>query len=493
MNVSLFIVMLALLEAIVRLPPVIDALPAPSRDFGYRRIEEQFAGLEHLEREAGHVDCIFIGSSVVQYAFDTRIFEQAYAAQSGEAITCYNFGMWWARADAEAAIARMLIQEFQPKLLIWGVIPRDLEPASEDIPEVLLVREIPQTDWIRYVNGDVSTRGWLLHHSAAYRYLRAYSDMLRETHTPYFENVESRIVYGYQPAVYSPANLPPVEPNDVVSYVQSPEQVQHVRDITLLDGHPTRVMLLEMPIHATMINMLFGRIEAYRQVYHESLRYQTFDTQAMLWATDTLVFDDADFADGFHLWATGSMRFSEWLGYQLGEAHNRGLFGDVVPEDLRFNPPLDMEVPPANDTITTEDFAPGLILDPRQIESEYLTPARQMNLMLRWATHIDEQPITDEHRNHLQEFLAVLNQSARQDQLPLNEAQSLALQAWRGNLQASHLHEAGIDYVLVPSDWYRQLTSAQQTPFTDPAQYHLIDKWWHPVREEEFELYQVVG
>jgi hypothetical protein len=150
-----------------------------------------------------------------------------------------------------------------------------------------------------------------------------------------------------------------------------------------------------------------------------------------------------------------------------------------------------MEVPPANDTITTEDFVPGLILDPRQIESEYLTPARQMNLMLQWATHIDEQPITDEQRNHLQEFLAVLNQSARDDQLPLNEAQSLALGAWRGDLQASHLREAGIDYVLVPSDWYRQLTSVQQTPFNDPAQYLFIDRWWHPVRAEEFALYQV--
>jgi hypothetical protein len=300
--------------------------------------------------------------------------------------------------------------------------------------------------------------------------------------------VESRIVYGYQPAVYSldnsPARQPAAPQSDVVAYTESPERVAEVRQITLLDGQPARILLLEMPLHSNYINQTFGSIDGYRRTFHESLRHQTTDTQAMLWATDTLVFNDADYADTLHLWASGSARFSEWLGYQIGEAANRGLFGDAVPEDLRFNPPLDVSVPPLAVNVSGADALPGIVLDPLQTPLDSPSSAQQIALLLEWAIAIDEEPLTEEGRQHLQEFLSVLNQAQRPDESSLAN--------WRSDLGASHLRQAGITYVLVPSGWLEALSAEQQAALSDSAQYEIIDNWWHPVQDQAYTLYRVV-
>jgi hypothetical protein len=160
------------------------------------------------------------------------------------------------------------------------------------------------------------------------------------------------------------------------------------------------------------------------------------------------------------------------------------LFGDAVPEDLRFNPPLDVSVPPLAVNVSGADALPGIVLDPLQTPLDSPSSAQQIALLLEWAIAIDEEPLTEEGRQHLQEFLSVLNQAQRPDESSLAN--------WRSDLGASHLRQAGITYVLVPSGWLEALSAEQQAALSDSAQYEIIDNWWHPVQDQAYTLYRVV-
>jgi hypothetical protein len=110
--------------------------------------------------------------------------------------------------------------------------------------------------------------------------------------------------------------------------------------------------------------------------------------------------------------------------------------------------------------------------------------------MLLWATHVDEKPLSEGDRRHLLDFLAVLNRSQREADLNPVPA---SLADWRVTMEAGLLAEAGFDHVLIGSDWVDGLSPSQRARLDDPSHYEVIDRWWHPVEEQAYTLYRIVG
>lgn len=201
LTLVVFVILSVGIEGLLRLPTVQHYLPAPALETGFQRLDAQFAALDSLRREKGDIECIFFGSSIVQFGIDVKIFTQAYEAQTGEAITCFNFGTWWLTASSMKPIAQILIKQYQPKLFVLGIAPHDVQLNPQTEGALAVEKKLPSTAWVAYRTGKFSVKGWLLDQSASYRYYYTLRDKLRQPEK-YFTGIESQIVYGYQPALY---------------------------------------------------------------------------------------------------------------------------------------------------------------------------------------------------------------------------------------------------------------------------------------------------
>ena len=120
-----------------------------------------------------HLDCVFIGSSVVNRGINPAIFEVAYTGQAGETIQCFNLGLGWTTASGAAAWAEYVIKTYHPQLLIYGVTPRDFSPSA--VERGFSTDDLQNLAWMRYARSEFDLEGWILHHSQAYRYYLLFS------------------------------------------------------------------------------------------------------------------------------------------------------------------------------------------------------------------------------------------------------------------------------------------------------------------------------
>jgi hypothetical protein len=79
----------------------------------------------------GPVDCIFIGSSMVAVGIDPQVFAEAYTAQTGDPLRCFNFGQLGFTAFESAEWAEIVIRRYHPRLLIYGHSMRDYNSLAE--------------------------------------------------------------------------------------------------------------------------------------------------------------------------------------------------------------------------------------------------------------------------------------------------------------------------------------------------------------------------
>src|ERR671918_1580927 len=141
-------------------------LTPPKMGSRHYQLGHKLALLDDVIMKKGSVDCIMLGSSMVDTGFDPEAFQIGYKEITGRDIHCFNFGIDASSAASTAALGRIIVEDYHPRLLIIGTDPRDYAVAREDTdPAVIL-----NTPWIAYRQGDFSLEGWLLDHSYLYRY-----------------------------------------------------------------------------------------------------------------------------------------------------------------------------------------------------------------------------------------------------------------------------------------------------------------------------------
>jgi len=342
-TILLFILLITVAEWVARSEPFQVPLTSPGMGSRHSQLGHKLALLNVLARKTGQIDCIMLGSSMVDTGFDPSAFETGYREMTGRDIHCFNFGIDASTAASTAALARIIVEDYQPSLLILGTDPRDYAVARED-PDPAVVLNTP---WVAYRQGKFSWDGWLMDHSYLYRYRQHLGRLARFQ----FEGtlwsdtkVDNEILSnGFNPLsqVSTYINDPP-NPNDdsfeatyytriYSSYQMLNENLEGLDSSLDYNESLTRVILLEMPV-ADGLYYFFGNHESDYKRFLIRVGEMASQHQVPFWRTEPLDFiPDHGWADYSHLNRTGAEIFSTWLGQQVGRAEHQGSINTFQP------------------------------------------------------------------------------------------------------------------------------------------------------------------
>jgi hypothetical protein len=312
-------------------------LTPPKMGSPHYQLGHKLTLLEAEVRKNGPVDCIMVGSSMIDRGFDADAFQNAYQEISGRDIRCFNFGIDASSIISTETLAGILIEDYNPRLLILGTDPRDYALGVNDQDANVIMN----SPWIRYRLGDFSVEGWLLDHSYLYRYRQHLS---RLVHFNFKDTLwsETRLNFPILPNGYTPTtkigahiNVPP-DPR-ATSYevthntrIYSSYQIldENLAALERIMGHNRsglQVIVVEMPV-SDGLYYFFGNGETDYNRFITRVSELTSLHLVPFWRTEPLdSIPDEGWADYSHLNITGAEIFSTWLGVQVGEAEKQGM------------------------------------------------------------------------------------------------------------------------------------------------------------------------
>jgi hypothetical protein len=309
---------LGALEVLARTDFARAHLPPPSVGSSHNQFEAKLAALDALANEEGHIECIVLGSSMVDRGFDPEAYNRGIQARTGQSMTCFNFGVKAVTASEAGILARILVDKYQPRVLIYGISVRDFDDdVGADAGRALM--GIP---WTQYYQGNPSLAGWLSHHSRAYGYYLTLTSRFDDGDwSSHRKRVEERLVrrgYGPQKPLGQLPEIPQQVRRRLGDFKTSADDWAGLQQVVELKEQGVQVILVEMPIPSKYVRILpdgeqtyttfIGVLEAYARAN---------DTPLWLSNSEGLVSDD-QWADHHHLGENGAEAFSEWLGYQVG-------------------------------------------------------------------------------------------------------------------------------------------------------------------------------
>jgi len=319
--------LVALAEVLARTAVVRAHLPAPSFGVANRQFELQWARLEAFVAEEGQPNCIFIGSSQVLRGIDPLVFEAAYRQKTGQDLRCFTFGVRGFDPDNSYEAARLVLQEYHPRLLIFGT---DIPSYSTERADAVR-GALGSHAWVRYRLGEPVVEGWLIDHSAALRaylplrfWFRASFDE-QQAEAERFDTQITREGFGRLDH-NSPVIGEPPQPGDsqealfdiLRDYTISGDQLASLENILALRSRQ-QVVIVEMPLHPTFF-YFFGNGRADYDRGLQVVRAKIRPTQVeFIETTDLHLIADSGWANRNHLNTQGASVFSQWLGARMAE------------------------------------------------------------------------------------------------------------------------------------------------------------------------------
>lgn len=339
----MFLLLTVVAEGITRSEPFQAPLTPPRMGSRHYQLGHKLALLDMLIRKTGVVDCIMVGSSMVDTGFSPEAFQAGYQEMTGQKIRCFNFGIDASSAASTAALGRIIVEDYRPRLLIIGTDPRDYAVPMEDPDAVVILK----TPWVAYRQGDFSLEGWLLEHSYLYRYRQHLSRLVRFQFggTLWSKTKLSHEVLpdGFTPLskVSTYINDPP-DPGDdsfevtyytriYTSYQMLPENLESLEELMDYNASGVQLILVEMPVADGLYYFFGNRASDYNRFLTRvgglaSLHHVPF------WQTEPLDFiPDDGWVDYSHLNETGAEIFSTWLGQRVGRAEQQRSIKSLQP------------------------------------------------------------------------------------------------------------------------------------------------------------------
>lgn len=312
-----------------------------ANDWGsiHNQFETQLGRLETVAANTGSIDCIFVGSSMVWHAFDPGTFSRVYNEETGREMRCFNFGIDGGVASTAGVFAPILVQDYQPRYLLFGTDARDYA-VPFDAPDVTVQLDTP---WVRYRQRDFTVRGWLYEHVHLSRAWESLGHLVRLQKTYLAVRSASSLDetdYGFRPfdtvadyVMISPLEHLDMEPvryyRDLLSsYEIVPENVRGLQAIVALRDEKTEVIIVEMPIPETYLDF-FGRGEEDYQLFVSTVQEVASTHDVPFWQTRPIQMIPTDgWMDYTHLNTKGAALFSQWLARNVaqmaaGEGHGR--------------------------------------------------------------------------------------------------------------------------------------------------------------------------
>lgn len=305
----------------------------PSLGGRHLQMEEQLWRLERFASSEGHVDCIFLGSSLVWLGFDPPVFETAYSDATGQNIRCFNLGIETLPANAASMVAEAVVQKYHPWLLVYGTSARDYAIDTSDENS----RAVTDTPWLRYQLGMRTPWNTLVSNSYVFRYVRQLGNLLR-----FDEDAWSNLRNGGDVSL---GFLGKTETAEEVHFQAAAKDAAHwfrpyeIRPVNL-DGlaaiarqkqNGSQVVVVEMPVSDDYFAyMEQGRKDYDRFVTQASDRLSAEDTIFLRTSSEQLIPDEG-WWDRSHMNKTGADIFTQWLAKRLS---GLTLSGDIRPLTL---------------------------------------------------------------------------------------------------------------------------------------------------------------
>jgi hypothetical protein len=330
-------------ERVVRTNAFQAPLTPPKMGSRHYQLGHKLALLEDEVKRNGPIDCIMIGSSIVDVGFEPDSFQTGYHEMAGRDIRCFNFGIDASSAASSSALVKIIIEDYYPRLLIFGTDPRDYAVPSDDRdPAVIL-----NTAWVQYRQGDFSVEGWLQDHSYLHRYRQHFSRLLRFQ----FEGTlwsETHLTFPILPKGFTPLSKVSTYINDLPSpeddsyevsyntriyssYEMLEENFDALETIMNYNDSETQVIVVEMPV-SDGLYYFFGNGKADYDRFVFRVNELTSRHNVPFWQTEPLdSIPDDGWSDYSHLNVKGAEIFSTWLGEQVGEAEIRGNINGFKP------------------------------------------------------------------------------------------------------------------------------------------------------------------
>ena len=298
-------------------------------DGRHKEFERQLARLDAVYNQEGRIDCIFLGNSMVWRGFEPVAFNAGYQSQSGEEMRCFNFGVDGMPASMAGAIARILVEDYHPRILLFGIDARDLAvPTTYDDH-----RSLAEMDWLRYRMGEPSLKGWFIEHSNLYRYRVAIQRLL---HFDYQgiqrgdrnSDLASRFGYDLELDV-GDVTIPP-DPLDadgseqyyfrlLADYQIHAEDVTGFEQVLKQKSNLEHLLVVELPVPETYYAFFGNQRSDYERFVSEVGRISAAQGVQFILTDTWQVIPLEGWVDYSHLNLRGARAFSQRLGVEVAK------------------------------------------------------------------------------------------------------------------------------------------------------------------------------
>lgn len=330
-------------ELFFRLDAVQDRLTGLRIGSRHHQFEIQLGRLDKLVREGTPIDCIFLGNSMVWLGVDPLVVNRSFQEKTGQEIHCFNFGVSALPASSAGQIARMLVERYHPKVLVYGTFARDYAiPANvEDASAV------SDTPWLKYQNGEFSLTGWLYAHSSIYQYKGHMRDFLLNN---YLEDVfvqkdaPAYYAYGLDPKynvrvdVRKSPDYKEIGSRDPVKWLSQysiqPENLAGLQQVIQQSERNVDVIVIELPFYETAYEFFLNGKQDYDAYAQQVDLITTASRIPFLRLDEQPQLLPEEWWDYFHLNLRGAQSYSEWLGNKLADMYLQGelkLFSHDTP------------------------------------------------------------------------------------------------------------------------------------------------------------------
>lgn len=314
LSLVLLTMVLAPAELLARSTWVRTRFPFPGVNSSNPGFDERWQALDHVAMTEGQIDCLVLGSSMVENGFDQETWNTAFNQAAHRDLKCMHFGIGGMVAAQVGEVAQLLQMAYHPQVVIYGTSARDYSDVIGEA-NILGANDILDTPWIQYrLNQEISLEGWLIDHSYAFHY--------------------SLVIHQWlQKAAGSEKNLterPPVDlaqPPDRVTeqglyqvlanYEVSPQGLAGLEQVLALEAEGVQVFIVEMPVHPSYIHF-FGHGEQDMEEFRERVAATAAAHGVSFWRVDPgLALPDDNWNDRNHLNNQGRVAFTQWLASKL--------------------------------------------------------------------------------------------------------------------------------------------------------------------------------
>jgi hypothetical protein len=277
--------------------------------------------MDHLFREDGGIDCIFLGSSMTNEAVNPQIFTQKYFELSGKKITCFNFGVASLSGEIAGDLGQILIKRYHPALLVYGT-------SARDYSREMGFRGLNKDGWIQFQLGKWNLVGWLKEYSMVYRcYLSFLSDM-NPLNKQYSIDVK-RITSAYGHLMVDKNNIGIEGENTINEKALFTRDFVGLKQLISLNNLSTRIIVMEIPVHSIFLPLYVNQKteDYYTLFFHpvESILQKKNIPFIMSITGDYFKVTDDQWADMKHLNYKGAITFSTWLADQIWGLEESGM------------------------------------------------------------------------------------------------------------------------------------------------------------------------